>query len=375
MAVSDGEYARLAAIVAMANTSAALQMFQEPPLPTAPSAIAVLQELPRPAAPSAIAVLEGPALPAARSATAVLDLTGDDEVIELDDLEVAGLVGSEPADAVIKAELGQTVKPEQMDEAMVGVAKMKCEIAGVAEVKAEVTKREKAEVAKVKAEVPVKKESLAEALKRRMKMEQPMKKPEPSSDAHPIPDSTEARRILDPETPPAKLKKSKLQDEGPDDGRSDLEREFGKLMKKHQSGWSANWMARALLKAGFAKDDIEVVILGNDLQIAGNWTGTRDITSKDRSACQWCGEVWSGHVQPRVDYALGCGNCDIAGRKVGARGEQAIWQLSDAEWASFLQASKQAMERRIARNKASADKAEKDKAEDPSLKRKRKSAE
>ena len=219
MAVSDGEYARLAAIVAMANTSAALQMFQEPPLPTAHSAIAVLQELPRPAAPSAIAVLEGPALPAARSATAVLDLTGDDEVIELDDLEVAGLVGSEPADAVIKAELGQTVKPEQMDEAMVGVAKMKCEIAGVAEVKAEVTKREKAEVAKVKAEVPVKKESLAEALKRRMKMEQPMKKPEPSSDAPPVHHSTGAGRIPDPATPLATLKASKLQHEEPAGGR------------------------------------------------------------------------------------------------------------------------------------------------------------
>ena len=94
MAASDCEYARLAAIVAMANTSAALQMFQEPPLPTAPSAIAVL---------------EGPALPAARSATAVLDLTGDDEVIDLDGLEVAGLVGSEVAGAgkLIKTELGE----------------------------------------------------------------------------------------------------------------------------------------------------------------------------------------------------------------------------------------------------------------------------
>ncbi len=103
---------------------------------------------------------------------------------------------------------------------------------------------------------------------------------------------------------------------------------------------------------------IEIAILGNDLQLKGNWTGVRDVESKDRTGCQWCRELWSDEVQPRVDYALGCGNCDIAGRKVDARGEASIWQLSDEKWALFLQHSEEARVRRAARLKAKAEKAE-----------------
>ena len=135
-----------------------------------------------------------------------------------------------------------------------------------------------------------------------------------------------------------------------------LESALETLLKKHDASFKhANWMARELLKQGFAKDCIEAAIVAFDLTVYGNWSGKRDADTtvgENPNACKWCEHEWNPAkgVKRRGQCALHCSSCDTAGRALGARSERTIWQLSEENWAKFLELSEAARERSAQRS-------------------------